>query len=422
MTATVPLPRGIRALLLANFFSTFAYLGIITFAGDQVFAISGRELDLGLLGLAAFVPIFVFSPLAGTLVDRFDRRVMYAGAVAVEILLAAFLFLYVRSDPTSVLPIFAAVAGYGAARAFAAPASRAMPIDLAPPEILERVIALKALAFQTGVIAGPVVAGFAAVIAPELPYLIGTVLLVGVLLLLTQVTKPPIQQLDTPTGPLQAFRDAFEGMRYVRQNPIVFGAISLDLFAVLLGGATALLPAIAEKHLGVGEVGLGWLRAADGIGAASVSAVLASRPLQRRVGKVLLWSIAAFGVATIVLGFTKNYAVAFIAILALSGADAISVYIRSSLVPLATPEVMRGRVIALENVFIGGSNELGSLESGVAAQLLGLVWAVVTGGVGTLAVVALWWKFFPALRNVDRFEDVRLEPPPAPPPGAAAQQ
>ncbi len=402
------LPRGIRAILLANFASTFAYLGIITFAGDQVFAITGRELDLGLLGLAAFVPIFVFSPIAGTLVDRFDRRYIYAGAVAVEVAIALGLFFYVRSDPTSALPIFAAVSGYGVARAFAAPASRAMPIDLAPPEILERVIALKALAFQTGVIAGPVVAGFAAVIAPELPYLIGTVLLLAVLILLTQVPKPPIEQLGTPTGPAQAFRDAVEGMRYVRKNPVVFGAISLDLFAVLLGGATALLPAIAEKHLGVGEIGLGWLRAADGIGAASVSAMLSVRPLKRRIGKVLLWSIAGFGLATIVLGFTRNYAIAFAAIVVLSGSDAISVYIRSSLVPLATPEVMRGRVIALENVFIGGSNELGSLESGVAAQLLGLVWAVVTGGIGTIAVVALWWKFFPALRDVDRFEDVRV--------------
>ena len=250
-----PLPRGIRAILFANFFSTFAYLGVITFAGDQIFGITGREIDLGLLGLAVFIPIFIFSPIAGTLVDRFDRRKVYALAVVVEILLSLALFGYVRTDPTSALPIFFIMSVFGTARAFAAPASRAMPIDLAPPEILERVIALKALAFQTGVIFGPVVAGFAAVVSPELPYLIAAVLFCFVIALLTQVPKPPIQQLDTPPGVFQAFTDAVDGLRYMRKNEILRGAISLDLFAVLLGGATALLPAIAEERLGVGEVG-----------------------------------------------------------------------------------------------------------------------------------------------------------------------
>ncbi len=407
-----PVPLGIRALLLANFFSTFAYLGVITFAGDQIFGITGREIDLGLLGLAVFVPIFIFSPVAGTLVDRFDRRKVYALAVLVEIVLSLALFGYVRTNPTSAVPIFFIMSMFGVARAFAAPAGRAMPIDLAPPDILERVIALKALAFQTGVIFGPVVAGFAAVIADELPYLIAAVLFTFVVILLTQVPKPPIEQLETPPGLFQAFADAVDGLRYMRKNEILRGAISLDLFAVLLGGATALLPAIAEERLGVGEVGLGWLRAADGIGAASVSLVLASKPITRRIGKVLLGTIVIFGFATIALGLTRNYTVAFLAIVTLSGADAISVYIRSSLVPLATPEVMRGRIIALENVFIGGSNELGALESGVAAQFLGLVAAVVTGGIGTIAVVGIWWKLFPALRDVDRFDDVRLEAPP----------
>jgi len=400
------IPRGIRALLLANFCSTFAYLGIITFAGDQVFGITGRELDLGLLGLAAFVPIFVLSPIAGTMVDRFDRRLMYGGAVVIEIGIALALFLYVRSDPESVWPIFALVALFGACRAFAAPASRAMPIDLAPPESLERVIAVKALAFQSGVIAGPIVAGFAAAIAPELPYLIAAVLLITVALLLTLVPKPPIEQLETPPGALQAFRDAVDGLRYIRGNQILLAAVSLDLFAVLLGGATALLPALIAERLGGAEIGLGTLRAADGIGAASMSLLLAWRPIRRRIGTILLASVGIFGLATIALGLTTSFTVAFAAIFVLSGADAISVYIRSSVVPLATPEVMRGRVIALENVFIGGSNELGALESGVAAQFIGLVGAIVTGGLGTLAVVVLWWRWFPALRRIDRFDDV----------------
>ena len=399
---------GLRALLLANFFNTFAYVGLLTFVGDQVFRITGRELDLGLLALALFLPVFFLSPIGGTIADRFDRRVVYAIPVAVQIGVALAILFYVRTDPTRVWPFFVLMGIYGAARSFAAPASRSLPIDIAPPELLDRVIALKAMAFQSGLIFGPVVAGFAAVVADELPYLISAVVLAFALGMIRFVPKPDIDRLESPPGALQAISDAIDGLRYIRRNRIVFAAISLDLFAVLLGGATALLPAIAERRLGVGEVGLGWLRAADGIGAASMSLFLSFVALRRKVGRILLLSVAVFGVATIALGFTTSYAVAFGSIMVLSAADAVSVYIRSSLVPLATPEAMRGRVIALENVFIGGSNELGALESGVAAQLLGLVWAVVTGGIGTLVVVAVWWKYFPRLRDVDRFEDVRV--------------
>ncbi|MBT8207212.1 MAG: MFS transporter [Acidimicrobiales bacterium] len=401
------LPWGMRSLLLANFCTTFAFIGLITFAGDQLFALTDRELDLGLLALALFVPVFLLSPIGGTLADRLDKRVMYAVPLSLQVLLSMALFFYVRSGPTRAWPFFAIAFGFGVARSFAAPASRSLPIDLAEPRILERVIALKALSFQSGIIVGPVVAGFLAVVADELPFLMSAILLLIALSLLTQVSKPTTKKLETPAGLTQTFRDAADGLRYLRSNRIVLGAIGLDLFAVLLGGATALLPAIASDRLGVGEVGLGWLRAADGIGAASMSLFLSYVILRRRIGKVLLWSVAVFGFATIALGFTTNYGVAFGAIMVLSAADAISVYIRSSLVPLATPEAMRGRIIALENVFIGGSNELGALESGVAAQFLGLVWAIVTGGIGTILVVAAWWKWFPALRDIDRFEDVR---------------
>jgi MFS family permease len=191
----------------------------------------------------------------------------------------------------------------------------------------------------------------------------------------------------------------------VRRRPILFGAISLDLFAVLFGGAIALLPAIAEDRLGVGAVGLGWLRAAVGIGAGLVTVTLAWKPVSRRVGRTLLVSVALFGVGTIVLGVTTSFVVAFVALLALSGADAVSVFIRSTLVPLATPADKRGRVLAVEAVFIGASNELGAFESGVAGQLLGPAVAVVLGGVATIAVAGLWWGLFPALRSVDGFPD-----------------
>lgn len=405
-----PFSFGLRALLFANFGHTMAFLAVITFVGDQIFSITGRPIDLGLLGVALFVPVFFLSPIGGTIADRFDRRIVYAIPVGIEVLLCLGLVAFVRSDPTQVWPFFMFAVLYGTARSFAAPASRSLPIDLVGSDQLDRMIALKALSFQMGVVVGPVAGGFLAVASPELPYLFGAVVLIFVLVLLIFVPKPQTERLETAPGPRQALTDAIEGLRYVRNNQIVLGAIGLDLFAVLLGGATALLPAIADERLGVGEVGLGWLRAADGIGAASMSLLLSFIALKRNIGKVLLYTVAIFGLATIVLGFTSNYALAFGAIFVLSAADAISVYIRSSIVPLATPENMRGRVIALENVFIGGSNELGSLESGVAAQILGLVGAIVTGGIGTLAVVAFWWWRFPTLRDVDRFEDVRVRP------------
>jgi predicted MFS family arabinose efflux permease len=196
-----------------------------------------------------------------------------------------------------------------------------------------------------------------------------------------------------------------QGLRFIRRQPVLFGAICLDLFAVLFGGVVALLPAIAEDRLGVGAVGLGWLRAAGGIGAGVVTLGLAARPVTRRVGRTLLVVVATFGVFTIVLGLTRNYAVAFLAMAGLSAADAVSVFIRATLVPLVTPPEMRGRVLAVENVFIGASNELGAFESGVAGQVLGVVPAVVLGGAATLAVAAGWWWRFPDLRDVDRFPD-----------------
>ncbi len=408
-TKSKPLSFGIRALLFANFGHTMAYLAVITFVGDQIFGITGRPLDLGLLGVALFLPVVLLSPIGGTIADRFDRRFVYGVPVVVQIAVCLGLVAFVRTDPTQVWPFFAFASLYGAARSFASPASRSLPIDLAEPEQLDRIIALKGLAIQMGVVVGPVAGGFLAATAAELPYLFSAIVLVVVLVLLVFVPKPQIERLESAPGARQAFTDAVAGLRYVRNNEIVRAAIGLDLFAVLLGGATALLPAIADERLGVGEVGLGWLRAADGIGAASVSIVLAFVTFRRNVGKVLLFAVAVFGLATISLGLTTNYGVAFASIFVLSAADAISVYIRSSIVPLATPENMRGRVISLENVFIGGSNELGSLESGVAAQLIGLVGAIVTGGVGTLAIVAIWWWKFPALRDVDKFIDVRVD-------------
>jgi hypothetical protein len=200
-------------------------------------------------------------------------------------------------------------------------------------------------------------------------------------------------------------REALEGLRFVRGQPVLLGAISLDLVAVLFGGAVALLPALAEERLGVGAVGLGWLRAAVGIGAAAVTIVLAVKPVTRRVGSTMLIAVAIFGAGTIVLGVTTSFVIAFVSIAVLSGADAVSVFIRGTLVPLVTPPDKRGRVLAVETVFIGASNELGAFESGVAGQLLGPAAAVVLGGAITMLIALSWGRLFPALRAVDRFPD-----------------
>ena len=249
-----------------------------------------------------------------------------------------------------------------------------------------------------------------------MPYLVAAVFFTtGALITMTLTLRRP--QVRTPREERPSLHHALEGLRFIRRRPVLLGAIALDMFAVLFGGAVALLPAIAEDRLGVGSVGYGWLRAAPGIGAVVVTALLAIRPVRRHVGRTLLVAVAVFGVATIVLGLTGNFVVAFVALLVLAGADAVSVFIRATIVPLATPDRMRGRVMAVENVFIGASNELGAFESGVAGAVLGVGPAVWLGGVLTLGVVGMWTFAFPDLRDIDRFEDIAADDDvPDPPP------
>ena len=401
------IPWPLRGLFLSFFLSGFAIVGQITVVGKQVFDMTGRELDLGLLGLAEFLPMAFLVPFSGAAADRFDRRHVYAISLGGELLCALGLFFYISSDPTSVKPIFVLVALFGVARSFGSPSGQALPIDLATSENLERVMALRSVAFQSGFIAGPVAMGFIFVVDPAYPYLAGVIAFALAIPILIMIPQPNTRRLQTRGG-MQAIRDAREGLRFIRRQPVVFGAISLDLFAVLFGGIIALLPAIAENRLGVGAVGLGWLRAATGIGAGTTALMLSVRPVRRRVGRTLLVVIAIFGVMTIVIGLVDSYAIVFVALLVASAADSISVFIRSTLVPLATPEVMRGRVLAVERVFIGASNELGAAESGLTAAVFGIMGAILFGGVGTLAVVAIWWRWFPALRDVDRFDEVRI--------------
>ncbi|MEC8999121.1 MAG: MFS transporter [Actinomycetota bacterium] len=402
------IPLAVKALLCTFSLGSFAVVGQVTVLGKQVYDMTDSELHLGLLGLAEFLPIALLAPFAGATADRFDRRVVFGLALSGEVVTSTLLWLYVRSDPTSVIPIFLIVLAFGSCRAFASPAGRALPIDLSPPEVVARVVALKSVGFQIGLITGPVAFGFAFVADPALPYLLSAIALSVAVCIVVAVPSSKVRRLAT-NGARQAVADALHGLRFIRRSPILFGAMGLDLFAVLFGGAVALLPAIAEDRLGVGAVGLGWLRAAVGIGAGMVAVTLSIRPLRRNLGRTLLVVVAVFGLATIGLGLTRSFAVAFLAIVVLAGADAVSMFIRLTLVPLATPEDMRGRVLAVENVFIGASNELGAAESGLTAAVMGLVGAVVFGGAATLVVVALWWRWFPDLRDMDTFDEIRAE-------------
>ena len=421
----------IPALLVSDFCSSAASLAQVTILGKVVFDLTGREFDLGLLGLAEFAPALLLVLVSGTVADRVDRRRLVAVTALIQAAIALGLGWYTGSKPTSVGPIFLLVVGSGVALAFSAPAQRSLPADAVEPERLPWLIARSSVAFQAGIIAGPVIAGFLYTVDVRLPFaavaLFLVVMSLAVMLVRVRVApnlkRPADESIERglvraqaaqeagaelstgyTTSPSEGgLHEAMEGLRFVKSQPILLGAISLDLLAVLFGGAVALLPAIAKDRLGVGVVGLGWLRAAVGIGAGAMTAVLAVRPITRFVGRTLLAVVALFGAFTIVLGVTREFAVAFVAIVALSAADAVSVFIRATLVPLLTPMAKRGRVLAVENVFIGGSNELGAFESGVTGQLLGTSGSVVLGGVATIGVSIGWWFLFPMLREVDRF-------------------
>ena len=406
----IRIPLRVKALLVTNFLTWFAVMGQITIIGKQVYDMTGRPLDLGLLGLAEFLPVAVLAPLSGPLADRLDRRKVLGVALTGEAIASLALFLYARSDPTSVTPIFAIILFFGVCRAFASPAGRALPIDLSPPELVPRVVALKSTCLQAGHIAGPITFGFAFVAEESLPYLLSALALVAAITIVGLIPSSRVRRL-TSIGNRKTIHDALEGLRFIRHRPVMLGAIGLDLFAVLFGGAIALLPAIAEDHLGVGAVGLGWLRAGVGIGAGATAICMSIRPVQRHLGRTLYMVTTVFGLGTIILGLTRNFTIAFTIIVLISAADAVSMFIRNILVPLATPEDMRGRVLAVESVFIGASNELGAAESGLTAAFMGLVGAVVFGGVATLAVVAAWWYWFPELRNLDTLDQLRPDPP-----------
>jgi MFS family permease len=384
------------------------YVGVMLQAatlGKHVFDKTGRAIDIGWLGLAEFLPIALLVFVSGSVADRYNRKHVAALALCGELLCALGLVWYSIADPQAVWPIFVIGAIFGSCRAFLSPATRSIYPMVAPDGGLPPVIALSSGVWTSAMIIGPASSGFLYSVHPAFAYATTAVLVVIGIggIMRVQFLRPPIVRdpNDKPT-----LRSATEGLHFIRRTPILLAAISLDLFAVLFGGAVALLPAIAEEQLNVGDVAYGWLRAAGGIGAATMAIFLAIRPLRRNVGKALLFAVGVFGASTIVLGSTSSYIIAFVAVVVLSAADMVSVFVRSSIVPLVTPDEKRGRVSAVENVFIGATNELGAFESGVAAQGFGTPATVIGGGVATLGIVGVWWFGFPALRKIDKFSDL----------------
>ncbi len=373
--------------------------------GKHIFDITGRAIDIGWLGLAEFGPIAILVLVSGSVADRFNRKHVAALALVGEMFCAIALVAYSLTSPSAVWPFFVIATLFGISRAFLAPATRAMYPMVAPDGGLPPIIAMSSGVWTSAMIIGPAASGFLYSAAPWVAYATTTALIfIGVI----GIMRVRFEREPAPRDPDEkvTMRSAMEGLFFIRRTPILLAAISLDLFAVLFGGAIALLPAIAEEQLHVGDVAYGWLRASAGIGAAAMALFLSIKPLRRNVGKALLIAVGIFGVGTIVLGATHTYWIAFAAVLILSAADMVSVFIRGSIVPLVTPDSKRGRVSAVENVFIGATNELGAFESGVASQAFGTPVAVIGGGVATLGVVAVWWFGFKPLRDIDMFSDL----------------
>jgi MFS family permease len=393
-----------RLFLVGRFLSTAAIMVQSVAVGWHIYDLTLDPLALGYVGLAQFLPMAALVLPAGSLADHMQRRRILVVSYLAQGVTAALLLALVLADVSVPWPFYATLVLFGTARAYAFPAVQAFLPQLMPKEQLATGVALNASTFQTAVIAGPALGGALFVLGADFAFSVSLGLFLGVAATFAAIsvrTRP-----EPSDAELSPFARLAAGIAYMRKTPVVLGAISLDLFAVLLGGATALLPVYARDILYVGPTGLGLLRSAPAVGAAACALLLAVRPLARHNGVIMLVCVALFGAATIVFGLSKNFVLSLAALVVAGATDMISVYVRSTLIQLATPDRMRGRVSAVNMVFVGASNELGEFESGVTASWFGTVAAVVVGGVGTLIVVALWSHFFPDLRRVDRLADV----------------
>jgi len=386
--------------LLSRSLSRFAGQIAAVAIGWQIYEITGSAFDLGMVGLVQFVPTALLVFIAGHAADRFERKRVVQLCQLAEALTALFLAVSTYLGWLDAVQIYIATFVLGIAGAFESPATAALLPLIAPQGSLQRATAISSGAAQVATITGPAIGGLAYVVAPGLPYLIIVVFwLAGALL--TGFLRPAQQATSTQAG---AGDDIYAGVRFIRNNPAILGTISLDLFAVLLGGVVALLPIYARDILQTGPLGLGILRAAPAVGALVMTVVLARHTINSRLGLRMFQAVIVFGAATVVFALSQWMWLSVLSLAVLGAADTVSVVIRFSLVQLSTPDEMRGRVGAVNFLFINASNQLGQFESGVTAALFGTVPAAVLGGIGTIAIALLWMRLFPALRKVERLE------------------
>ena len=396
--ATVLAIRDFRLYLAARFLGGLAQMMVTVSVGWLVYDLTRDPLHLGYVGLAQFLPAFALTLTGGQVADRVSRRLILQCCLGVSVAAVLTLLAIALHPAPEVAWIYAVMAVMGAVRAFFAPAAQSLAPQLVDRDILPRALALGSSAWQASVIAGPALGGMLYALGPAVVFGSAATLLLLALAAVTALKPPPAVRTTLASGGF------FEGVKFVWSRPEIIGSVSLDLFAVLLGGATALLPVYARDILHTGPVGLGLLRSAPALGATLVAIALANRPIERAAGIKLFVAVGLFGLATVTFGLSTSFGLSLAALVLLGAADMVSVVLRQTLVQLNTPDEMRGRVSAVNLVFIGASNELGEFESGLTAAWFGTVPAVVIGGVGTLAVAAIWAWRFPALRRFDRLK------------------
>jgi MFS family permease len=398
-----------RRFWMARFLAVFSTLSMVVLIGYQTYDVARADYGmdrsqaafmLGLLGAAQFIPLMLLTPLAGVAADRFDRRFVVLCANGVDAVIALTLAFVTWRGGLTLPLLFSLAALHGSARVFNGPALSAIAPNLVSEELLPKAIALSSIAWQVGTVVGPAVGGFLFAWSPASPYFFsaGLLLVSGLLI----VSIRPVRALHEGP-PVHPLKQMVEGFQFVRRERFLLGCITLDMFAVLLGGATAMLPVFARDILAVGPEGLGVMRGAPAVGASLVAALLSWRPLERNVGVKMLWAVVAFGVATIVFALSRSFLLSLGALACLGAADMISVFVRNSLVQLNTPDNKRGRVSSISGLAISASNELGELESGLVAGLIGATGAVVFGGVGAIVITAIWAWIFPERRRARTF-------------------
>ena len=424
MNTPTPIPEPIpttplaipdyRRFWIARFCSVLATSGMVVILGYQLYdlarsdygmSIAQAAFQLGLLGLAQFLPLFLLTPVAGVVADRFDRRNVAGLAICLDLTIAAALAITTQSGALTLPLLFGLAALHGTARVFIGPALSSIAPNIVPAELMPKAVAINSMAWQIGSVGGPAIAGLLFSGHPSLPYWTSTALLA-----LSAIVTFGIRRIPPPAGnrDTHPLRQITQGLSFVWNDRFLLGCVSLDLFAVLLGGATALLPVFARDILTVngqpvGADGLGIMRAMPGLGAALVAATLSRRPIVHNVGNKMLLSVVIYGAFTVGFGLSGNYFLSLLMLVAIGAADMVSVFIRTTLVQLHTPDDVRGRVSSISGLAISASNELGEMQSGVAAALLGAVGAVIVGGIGAIAVTAAWFVLFPELKNARTF-------------------